>query len=36
VSEAGEAVGRAAAALVNILNPELVVIGGDLVEQLNP
>jgi predicted NBD/HSP70 family sugar kinase len=32
VSEAGEAVGRAAAALVNILNPELVVIGGDLAQ----
>jgi predicted NBD/HSP70 family sugar kinase len=32
VSESGEAVGRAAAALVNILNPELVVVGGDLAQ----
>ncbi|MBV9415889.1 MAG: ROK family transcriptional regulator [Solirubrobacterales bacterium] len=30
VADAGEAVGRAAAMLVNILNPELVVVGGDL------
>jgi predicted NBD/HSP70 family sugar kinase len=30
VAEAGEAVGRALAALVNVLNPELVVVGGDL------
>ena len=30
VAGAGEAVGRAISALVNILNPELVVIGGDL------
>jgi predicted NBD/HSP70 family sugar kinase len=30
VADAGEAVGRAAAMLVNVLNPELVVIGGDL------
>lgn len=30
VAEAGEAVGRALAMLVNVLNPELVVVGGDL------
>lgn len=30
VAEAGDAVGRAASMLVNVLNPELVVIGGDL------
>jgi predicted NBD/HSP70 family sugar kinase len=30
VADAGEAVGRAISALVNILNPQLVVIGGDL------
>ncbi len=30
VADAGEAVGRAISALVNLLNPELVVIGGDL------
>lgn len=32
VSEAGEAVGRAVSMLVNILNPELVVVGGDLAQ----
>ncbi|HEX7400332.1 MAG TPA: ROK family transcriptional regulator [Candidatus Limnocylindrales bacterium] len=30
VADAGDAVGRAVSALVNILNPELVVVGGDL------
>jgi predicted NBD/HSP70 family sugar kinase len=30
VAEAGEAVGRAVSTLVNLLNPSLVVIGGDL------
>ena len=30
VEAAGEAVGRAVAAVVNVLNPELVVIGGEL------
>jgi predicted NBD/HSP70 family sugar kinase len=30
VAEAGEAVGAAVAAVVNVLNPELVVIGGEL------
>jgi predicted NBD/HSP70 family sugar kinase len=30
VADAGEAVGRALSTLVNILNPELVVVGGDL------
>jgi predicted NBD/HSP70 family sugar kinase len=30
VSDAGDAVGRALAALVNLLNPELVLVGGDL------
>jgi predicted NBD/HSP70 family sugar kinase len=30
VADAGEAVGRALATLVNVLNPELVVVGGDL------
>jgi predicted NBD/HSP70 family sugar kinase/DNA-binding transcriptional ArsR family regulator len=32
VADAGEAVGRVTSALVNILNPELVVIGGDLAQ----
>ncbi|MGO9958834.1 MAG: ROK family protein [Solirubrobacteraceae bacterium] len=32
VAEAGEAVGRAVSMLVNILNPELVVVGGDLAQ----
>jgi predicted NBD/HSP70 family sugar kinase len=30
VGDAGEAVGRALSMLVNILNPELIVVGGDL------
>ena len=30
VAEAGEAVGRALSMVINILNPELVVVGGDL------
>jgi predicted NBD/HSP70 family sugar kinase len=30
VADAGEAIGRALAMLVNVLNPELVVVGGDL------
>jgi len=32
VGEAGEAVGRALAMLVNVLNPELVIVGGDLAQ----
>jgi predicted NBD/HSP70 family sugar kinase len=32
VEDAGEAVGRALSAAVSLLNPQLVVIGGDLVE----
>jgi predicted NBD/HSP70 family sugar kinase len=32
VADAGRAVGRAVAAAVNLLNPRLVVIGGDLAE----
>ena len=32
VAEAGEAVGRAVSMAVNILNPELVVVGGDLAQ----
>ncbi|WP_194894795.1 ROK family transcriptional regulator [Catenulispora pinisilvae] len=32
VEDAGEAVGRALSTVVSLLNPELVVIGGDLVE----
>ncbi|MBV8946875.1 MAG: ROK family transcriptional regulator [Solirubrobacterales bacterium] len=32
VAEAGEAVGRAVAMVVNVLNPELVVVGGDLAQ----
>jgi predicted NBD/HSP70 family sugar kinase len=32
VAEAGEAVGRAVSMLVNVLNPELVVVGGDLAQ----
>ncbi len=32
VAEAGEAVGRAVSMVVNILNPELVVVGGDLAQ----
>jgi predicted NBD/HSP70 family sugar kinase len=32
VQDAGEAVGRALSAAVSLLNPQLVVIGGDLVE----
>jgi predicted NBD/HSP70 family sugar kinase len=32
VAEAGEAVGRAVAMTVNILNPEVVVVGGDLAQ----
>jgi predicted NBD/HSP70 family sugar kinase len=32
VADAGEAVGRVTSALVNILNPELVIIGGDLAQ----
>jgi predicted NBD/HSP70 family sugar kinase len=30
VADAGEAVGRAMSMLVNVLNPELIVVGGDL------
>jgi predicted NBD/HSP70 family sugar kinase len=32
VAEAGEAVGRALSMLVNVLNPELIVVGGDLAQ----
>jgi predicted NBD/HSP70 family sugar kinase len=32
VSDAGEAVGRAVASLVNTLNPERVIVGGDLAQ----
>jgi predicted NBD/HSP70 family sugar kinase len=32
VADAGEAVGRALSMLVNILNPQLVVVGGDLAQ----
>ena len=32
LSDAGRAIGRAAAMLVNILNPELLIVGGDLSE----
>ncbi|MBV9944484.1 MAG: ROK family transcriptional regulator [Solirubrobacterales bacterium] len=32
VAEAGDAVGRAVSMLVNVLNPELVVVGGDLAQ----
>ncbi len=32
VADAGEAVGRALSMLVNILDPELVVVGGDLAQ----
>jgi predicted NBD/HSP70 family sugar kinase len=32
VADAGEAVGRVASMLVNVLNPELVVVGGDLAQ----
>ena len=32
VADAGESVGRALSMLVNILNPELVVVGGDLAQ----
>ena len=32
VAEAGEAVGRALSMLVNVLNPELVIVGGDLAQ----
>jgi predicted NBD/HSP70 family sugar kinase len=32
VADAGEAVGRALSMVVNVLNPELVVVGGDLAQ----
>jgi predicted NBD/HSP70 family sugar kinase len=32
ISDAGRAVGRAVAGLVNLFNPQMVVIGGDLSE----
>ncbi len=32
VADAGEAVGRAVSMLVNVVNPELVVVGGDLAQ----
>ena len=32
VADAGEAVGRALSMLVNMLNPELVIVGGDLAQ----
>jgi predicted NBD/HSP70 family sugar kinase len=30
ITDAGRAVGRAVSMLINVLNPELVVVGGDL------
>jgi glucokinase-like ROK family protein len=32
IADAGRAIGKAAATLVNVLNPELLVVGGDLSE----
>jgi predicted NBD/HSP70 family sugar kinase len=32
IGDAGRAIGRAAATLVNVLNPELLVVGGDLAQ----
>ena len=32
VADAGRAIGKAAAMLVNVLNPELLIVGGDLAE----
>jgi predicted NBD/HSP70 family sugar kinase len=32
IADAGRALGRAAATLVNVLNPELLIVGGDLAE----
>ncbi len=30
IADAGRAIGKAAATLVNVLNPELLIVGGDL------
>ena len=32
IADAGRAIGKAAATLVNVLNPELLIVGGDLAE----
>src|SRR3954452_9013946 len=32
IADAGRAIGKAAAALVNVLNPELLIVGGDLAD----
>lgn len=32
IADAGRAIGKAAAMLVNVLNPELLIVGGDLAE----
>src|SRR5919202_295008 len=32
IADAGRAIGRAAATLVNVLNPELLIVGGDLAD----
>ncbi len=32
IADAGRAIGRAAATLVNVLNPELLIVGGDLAQ----
>jgi predicted NBD/HSP70 family sugar kinase len=32
IADAGRAIGRTAAALVNVLNPELLIVGGDLAQ----
>ena len=32
IADAGRAIGKAAATLVNVLNPELLIVGGDLSE----
>ena len=32
ISEAGEKIGRGIAALINLFNPELVILGGSLAE----
>jgi predicted NBD/HSP70 family sugar kinase len=32
IADAGRAIGKAAATLVNVLNPELLIVGGDLAD----
>jgi predicted NBD/HSP70 family sugar kinase len=32
IADAGRAIGKVAATLVNVLNPELLIVGGDLAE----